>query len=63
MRSPRDGVVLVDHDAALVETVNGPGTEDVVAAMSRAAGELSDEIAAALAGQATRSGKRRPEAR
>lgn len=63
VRSPRDGVVLVDRDAALVETVSGPGTEDVVAAMSRATGALGDAIAAAIAEQATRSGRRRPEAR
>lgn len=53
VRSPRDGAVLAERDAALTETVNGPGTEDVVAAMSRATGELADQIAAALAQQAT----------
>jgi uncharacterized protein len=64
VRSPRDGVVLVDHDTALAEAVSGPGTEDVVAAMSRAAGELGDQLAAAVAQQATtRSGKRRAETR
>lgn len=64
VRSPRDGAVLAERDAALVETVNGPGTEDVVAAMSRATGELADEIAAALAQQATpRPGARRSATR
>lgn len=63
VRRPGDGVVLVDHDAALVETVNGPGTEDVVAAMSVAVGKLGDEIATALGQQASRSVERRPEAR
>ncbi|MBY0274096.1 PqiC family protein [Candidatus Binatia bacterium] len=64
VRDPERGVVLLDHDAALVETVNGQGVEDVVAAMSRAAGALSDEIARAVAGAASTSpGKKRSGAR
>lgn len=55
VRDPERGVVLLDHDAALVETVNGQGVEDVVAAMSRAAGALSDEIARAVASAASAS--------
>lgn len=64
VRDPERGVVLLDHDATLVEGVRGPGVEDVVAAMSRAAGELSDEIARAVAQQAsTRPVRRRGETR
>lgn len=59
VRSPRDGAVVAERDATLTETVSGPGTEDVVAAMSRAAGELSDEIARAVADAASRERNRR----
>lgn len=61
VRSPRDGTVLVDRDAALVEPVSGPGTEDAVAAMSRAAGELSDAIARAVAAATSHERDRRPQ--
>lgn len=64
VRDPREGTVLVDRDVALVEPVTGPGTEDVVAAMSRAAGALSDRIAAEIAQQASaRPARRRDAAR
>lgn len=54
VRSPRDGAMLAERDTALTGTVSGPGTENVVAAMSRATGELSDEIARAVADAAGR---------
>ena len=59
VRDPRDGTVLVDRDVALVDAVTAPGTENVVAAMSLAVGELSDQVAAELARQA----KARPPGR
>jgi len=51
VRRPRDGAVLLDRDAALVEPVAGPGTENAVAAMSRAAAGLADQIAEAVVQQ------------
>lgn len=48
VRTPDDGVVRVERDTTLVEAVNGPSSEDVVAAMSRAAGKLSNEVARSI---------------
>jgi hypothetical protein len=58
VRTPDDGVVRVERDTSLVEPVNGSDSEDVVAAMSRAVGKLSNEVARSIgeAASSARSG-------
>jgi uncharacterized lipoprotein YmbA len=57
VRTPEDGVVRMNRDTALVEPVSGPGSENVVAAMSAAIGKLSNEVARSVGevASATRS--------
>ena len=58
VRTPDDGVTRVERDTTLVEAVRGPGSEDVVAAMSAAVGKLSNEVARSIgeAASSARSG-------
>jgi uncharacterized lipoprotein YmbA len=64
VRDPRAGTVLADRDVVLVEPVTVANPESAVAAMSRAAGALSDRIAAEVAQQAdARPARRRDAAR
>jgi uncharacterized protein len=52
LREPRERTVVVSRDSVLTQAVAGPGTEDVIAAMSSVLGTLADQIAAEIATRA-----------
>ena len=49
VRDPADGRLFHSTESRITETAGGQGTDAVVAAMSRAVGRLSEEIAGAIA--------------